>query len=308
MEAALKVAIFMGRILAGSGLCQDHNMLIAFLAIATTHQQQPEVRRISSLTGDITVLRDFESKNLGNKRNISIYLPPDYKTSPGRRYPVLYCHDGQNVFDGATSYVPNKEWRIDEAAEALIKAGLIQPIIIVAIDNGQMERGNEYLPTKIKMGNNEFGGKADLYGRFLLEEVKAYIDKTYRTKPDASNTALLGSSLGGVVTYYLGITHADKFSLLGVISPSVWVNNREMIKRTEALPKKLKLRIWIDMGTQEGSDSVRDANDLFLGLQKKGWKPGKELVFYKDGFAQHNEEAWARRVPAILLWMFGTGK
>lgn len=280
-------------------------MVLAALSIASLLIQQPEVKRVSSLTGDITQIPSFESKILGNKRNLIVYLPPGYKQDTSKRYPVLYCHDGQNIFDGMTSYIPNKEWRIDEAAQGLITAGLIEPIIIVGIDNAGMDRGNEYLPTRFKMGNSELGGKADLYGKFLLEEVKGYIDRTYRTKPGGKDTALLGSSFGGVITFYLGIANPTKFSRLGVISPSVFVNDRELIKRTLALPKRLDLRIWIDMGTQEGSRAVIDAKDLYEALKTKGWRPGRDLVFYEDGFAQHNEEAWARRVPAILIWMFG---
>lgn len=286
-------------------LCQHGRMLLAILGLVPIVNQQAEVKRVPSITGNVTVVKGFTSKVLSNQRNISIYLPPQYKSSPDRRYPVLYCHDGQNIFDGATSFIPGKEWRIDETAEALINAGLIEPIIVVGIDNAGIDRAAEYLPTRFKWNNNELGGKADLYGKFLLEELKPYIDKTYRTKPDAKNTGLMGSSLGGIITFYLGITHPDRFSKLGVVSPSVWVNEREMIKRTDGLSRKLPIRVWIDMGTQEAPSATKDAKDLALALEKKGWKPGKDLIYYEDGFAQHNEDAWARRVPAILMWMFG---
>ncbi len=280
-------------------------MLIAFLTMAALAIQQPEVKRVPSLTGDITLIPAFESKVLSNKRRVWVYLPPNYAKEPSRRYPVLYCHDGQNVFDGATSFIANKEWRIDESAEGLIKAGLIEPIIIVAIANAEMERGNEYLPTSIKMGSSQVGGKADLYGQFLLQELKLFIDKSYRTKPEGKNTAMLGSSFGGVITYYLGISNPSSFGMLGVISPSVWVNNRELVRRTADLPKKLDLRVWIDMGSREAPSAMKDASDMAAAMTKKGWVLGKDLVFYEDGFAEHNEEAWARRVPAILIWMFG---
>ncbi|MBC8064609.1 MAG: alpha/beta hydrolase [Chlorobia bacterium] len=280
-------------------------MVFALLALAPALIQEPTAPKTPTLTGNVKKITGFESKILGNKRGLVIYTPPDYEKQEKARYPVLYCHDGQNIFDGATSYIRGKEWRIDEAANALILAGLIEPIIIVGIENAGIQRSNEYLPTRFKFQNTEMGGKGDLYGRFLLEEVKAYVDREYRTKPDAKNTALMGSSLGGFITYYLGLKHPDKFSKLGVVSPSVWANDREMVKMTDQLPRKLPLKIWIDMGTQESLYAVPEARMLFDSLLKKGWAAGKDAVFYQDGFAQHNEDAWARRVPAILMWMFG---
>ena len=207
--------------------------------------------------------------------------------------------------DGATSFIAGKEWRVDEAANALILAGLIEPIIVVGIENAGTQRADEYLPTRFKWRNSEIGGKADQYAKFLIDEVKVYIDGQFRTKSGARDTALMGSSFGGVATYYLGLKHPDKFSMLAVLSPSVWVNDREIVRMTEGLPRKLPLKIWVDMGTQEGPDSMRDSHLLFDALLKKGWVAGKDAVFYQDGFAQHNEDAWAKRVPAILMWMFG---
>jgi predicted alpha/beta superfamily hydrolase len=283
-------------------------LALAILTLSSIVHPQDSTRT-SSLTGNVDHVPSFESKILGNKRNLIVYLPPAYEKEKPRRYPVLYCHDGQNIFDGKTSFIPNKEWRIDEAAEALIKARLIEPIIIVGIDNAGSARGDEYVPWPVQMSNGaKFGGRADLYGRFLLEEVKPFIDQKYRTKSDGRNTALMGSSLGGLVTMYLGLKYPDRFSKLGVVSPSVWVNEREIVKSTDKLPKKLPLKIWIDMGAQEGGDSLEDARALFNSLHQKGWRPGKDLALYEDGFAQHNEEAWARRMPAFLLWMFGTNK
>ncbi|HVL39797.1 MAG TPA: alpha/beta hydrolase-fold protein, partial [Fimbriimonadaceae bacterium] len=133
--------------------------LVLPILIASTNAPQATLpERRQSLTGDIRHHRDFESKILGNKRNLIVYLPPDYAKQT-RRYPVVYLHDGQNVFDGLTSYIPNQEWRADEAAEALIRAELIEPLILVGIDNAGIARGDEYLPTRTKFGDNEAGGK-----------------------------------------------------------------------------------------------------------------------------------------------------
>lgn len=283
-------------------------MLLTAVAMAALITQQPtfDARR-STLTGGIQKLAAFPSKHLGNKRNVWVYMPPGYDEGERTRFPVLYCHDGQNVFDGSTSFIAGKEWRIDEAANALILAQLIEPIIIVGIENAGAERMNEYLPTRFKWNGNEMGGRADLYGKFILEELKPRIDQEFRTLTSAKDTAMLGSSLGGVVTYYLGLRFPDKFSKVAVVSPSVWANDQEMIRITKALKSKPKLKIWVDMGSEEGKNSMQEAHSFVDALLAKGWIPGKDLAFYQDGYAGHNEEAWARRVPAILMWLFRKG-
>ena len=274
---------------------------MSLTALATVIALQNQ--RIASLTGNIEKLAGFESKVLQNRRNISVYLPPQYRTETERRFPVLYMHDGQNIFDGSTSYIPNQEWRADEAAEALIGAGLIEPIIIVGIENGGMERANEYLPWKIRMGNSETGGKADLYGTMMTEELIPMINAKYRTKTGATNTGLLGSSFGGVITSYLGITRPDVFGKLGIVSPSVWVSNRALLSAVK--PVKNRQRIWIDMGTKEGAGAVSDATALFDAYKAAGWKEGKDITLVIDGNAEHNELAWSRRMMSILTYLFG---
>ena len=262
-------------------------------------------QRVSSLTGNIEKIEGFESKILSNRRNLTVYLPPQYKEETARKFPVVYMHDGQNVFDGMTSYIPNQEWRADEAAEALIQAGMIEPIIIVGIDNGGMARGDEYLPTKIKMRNSEFGGKADLYGKMLTDEIMPLINEKYRAKTGPGNTGLIGSSLGGVVTSYLGITHPEIFGRLGICSPSVWVDDRVLLKLVKPMERKVRRpRVWLDIGSKEGENGVRDTRDLFDTYVKNGWKPNADVVLYVEQNAEHNELAWSRRMPSILTYLF----
>lgn len=282
--------------------------LIGLLALCLLQPTAPQTRpepRAESRTGSITVHEGFESKHLSNRRRIWVYLPPGYADSARSRFPVLYMHDGQNVFDGMTSYIPNQEWRADETAEAMIRAGLLQPLIIVAIDNAQADRAQEFLPTPIRMGNATQGGKADLYGRFLVEEVKPFIDRTYRTRTGAGDTGLIGSSFGGVVTLHLGLRYPKVFGKLGVVSPSLWVDNEIMIRRTDLLPAKLPLKIWLDMGTREGLQSIVQSRKLRAALEKKGWQSGKDLLYLEESFGEHNEAAWARRLPLMLSFLFG---
>ena len=263
--------------------------------------------RTHSLTGDIRTHANFESKLLGNKRDILVYLPPNYEKET-RRYPVLYLHDGQNVFDGYTSYIPNEEWKADEAAQGLIQAGLIEPIIIVAVPNAGIERSTEYLPTRWSPDPAKYppmGGKADVYGHMLTDELMPLINKTYRTKTGPANTAIAGSSLGGIVSLHLGITRPEAFGKLGVFSPSLWWQKGLLTKNVEALLKKPKLKIWVDIGTQEGEESLPDVLRLKDVMTAKGWVMGKDLAVYVDGYAHHNERAWAERFPVFLLFLYG---
>lgn len=275
------------------------------VAVAPAQQppaQQAPARRLTR-TGNIIKWEGFKSAALGNTRNVQIYLPPDYAKDTKQTYPVLIMHDGQNCFDGMTSYIPNEEWRADETAEALIKSGLLPPLIIVAVDNAQMDRTNEYLPVEIKMGNFKGGGKADLYGKMLIEEVLPRVRKEFRTKTGPANTGLCGSSFGGVITLHLGLKHPDVFGKLAIMSPSLWINDRSLLKTVT--PVKPRPKIWLDMGTDEGAGSTENAAELYRIFTQNGWKPVKDVVYYQDAFAAHNERAWANRLGMVLTYLFG---
>jgi predicted alpha/beta superfamily hydrolase len=267
----------------------------------------PPQDRMPSLTGNIRLHEAFQSQILGNRRTLRVYLPPNYDLEPNRRFPVMYLHDGQNLFDGATSFIPNMEWRVDETAEALIRAKLVEPIIVVGIDNGGMQRANEFLPTRAQPRPDQppYGGQADRYAEMLIREIKPLIDRTYRTKSGREFTGTGGSSFGGVVSLYLGLRHPDVFSKLAVVSPSVWWDDRVVVRYVDELPRKLPLKIWLDMGGAEGPGSLAEAGKLHAALVRKGWRDGHDLAYFVDGHAQHNEAAWARRVGPILMFLFG---
>jgi len=266
-------------------------------------QQRPH-----TLTGDIRYHKNFHSKVLNNDRDIIVYLPPDYETNKHKHFAVFYMHDGQNLFDGATSFIPGQEWKVDETAQSLINAHKIEPLIVVGIYNTGKDRVNEYTPAQDP--KYKAGGNADLYGRMLVEELKPFIDQTYRTKPDAAHTGLGGSSLGGLVSLYLGLKYADVFSKLAVISPSVWWADKQIVHFVEQLPRKPSTRIWLDIGTNESrepaeaSKAVNDARLLNDTLIRKGWRPGKDLQYYEADGAEHNERAWAARTDQILKFLF----
>jgi predicted alpha/beta superfamily hydrolase len=277
--------------------------IVATLFCGTAVAQVPH-----TLTGDIRVLKSFHSTILNNNRDVLVYLPPGYDANKSMRYSVFYMHDGQNLFDGATSFIPGQEWRVDETAQALIAAGKIEPLIIVGIYNAGKERINEYTPAedaKYKMG-----GKADLYGRMLVEELKPFIDSHYRTRKGAPHTGLGGSSLGGLVSLYVALKYPGVFGRVAVVSPSVWFANKQIVHFVDALPRKPKVRIWLDIGTKEGQtaedaqQTVNDARLLRDTLIKKGWQVGKDLDYYEAEGALHNEGAWAARVERILTFLF----
>lgn len=277
--------------------------IVGLVCSATATAQQPH-----TLTGDIRLHKNFHSTILNNDRDVIVYLPPGYDLEKAKRYPVFYMHDGQNLFDGATSYIPGQEWRVDEMAQSLIAAGKIEPLVIVGIYNTGKDRINEYTPAedaKYKMG-----GKADLYGRMLVEELKPFIDRTYRTRQGAENTGLGGSSLGGIVSLYLGLKYSNVFGRLAVVSPSVWFANYHIVHYVEALPTKPMVRIWLDIGAREGStdqeaqQSVAGARILRDALSKKGWQFGKDLQYHEAEGAEHNERAWAARTGPILEFLF----
>ena len=154
------------------------------------------------------------------------------------------------------------------------------------------------------------GGQADLYGRMLVEEIKPFIDAQYRTLPKPSNTGIGGSSLGGLVSMYLGVKYPNVFGRVAVVSPSVWWGNNYVVKYIEGLTKKPALRVWLDIGTKEGRNAeeaqttVDGARLLKETLIKKGWKSGKDLKYFEAQGAEHSERAWAARFEQILEFLF----
>src|SRR4029077_13205200 len=159
----------------------------------------------------------FRSRFLRNQRDFIVYLPPRYHEQPQRRFPVLYMHDGQNLFDGATSFIPGVDWHVGHTADDFILTGAVQPLIIVGIYNIGKSRIHEYTPTKAPhLG----GGRADRYGKFLLQEVMPFIHREYRAEGGPDRIGIGGSSLGGLVSLYLGLTRSDVFGKIAALSPS----------------------------------------------------------------------------------------
>jgi len=240
------------------------------------------------------------------ERDVIVWLPPGYEEpeNEARRYPVLYMHDGQNLMNVVTAF-GHVEWNVDETAEALVAAGKVEPVIIVGIYNAGVDRIPEYTQTPVEKYKGS--GRADLYGDFLVNELKPLIDGTYRTRPEGRYTGLAGSSLGGLVSMYLGMKYPDTFTRLGVISPSVWWDDRDILGRVAALAGPLPLRVWVDIGTDEGSDdeaeTVQDATALHQALLDKGWSATDVSLKVYDG-AEHSEAAWSQRFGEVLEFLY----
>ena len=259
-----------------------------------------------TLTGIIKRHRAFPSKILDNRRDVLVYLPPGYRRFSRKDYPVLYLHDGQNVFDAATAFA-GVEWSVDETAERLIRKRLIEPLIIVAIANTGEDRIHEYAPTRGVIDarakrKKRSRGLARLYGHFLMDELKPYIDWKYRTKRGREFTGLGGSSLGGLVTLAIGILYPHAFSRLIVMSPSIWWDDFAIYRLVDSIDQKPPLKIWLDTGTAE--PGWEQARELCKRLIEKDWRLSDDLAYLEAEGAAHSEVAWAARVEPALRFLF----
>jgi predicted alpha/beta superfamily hydrolase len=264
---------------------------------------QPPV--LSTLPTRVTLHPQFHSRFLPADRDITVYVPPQYDEQPDRHFPVLYLHDGQNLFDPATSFVPGRTWRVAETADAVIDAGYVAPLIIVGIANTGESRLAEYTPVPDwKMG----GGEADKYGRLITEELMPFIDANYRVLHGREATGMGGSSLGGLVTLYLGLKYSDTFGRLAVLSPSVWWNNKSIIGYVNEARLHHSPRIWLDVGTAEGRRTLADADLLERRLRANGWHAEADLCYERIPGGTHEEAAWAERVGPMLRFLFPAGR
>jgi predicted alpha/beta superfamily hydrolase len=259
-----------------------------------------------TLTGNIKCHRRFRSRILSNRRDLLVYLPTGYSRFSRTQYPVLYLHDGQNVFDAATAF-SGVEWRVDETAERLIRKNLIEPLIIVAIANMGDDRVHEYAPTRGIISEEarrkkRSKGLGRRYGEFLIRELKPYIDRKYRTRREAEFTGIGGSSLGALLALSLGLWFPNVFTKIIAMSPSVWWDNEVIVKMVEDLDQKLPLRIWLDIGTrEEGWERARHLRNAFV---EKGWILHRDLQYSERKGGQHSEAAWAERVDPALRFLF----
>lgn len=266
-------------------------ILLPLLLLSALDSEGQQTARKHSVTPGVSIMdTSFFIPQLNRTRRIWIYLPPGYNAGR-KKYPVLYMHDGQNLFSDSTSYAG--EWGVDEAADTLGKAH--GEMIIVGIDNGP-RRMNEYAPYDMK----RFGeGEGDEYTDFIAKTLHSYIKKKYRVKTGKQNTFIAGSSMGGLISFHAILRHPNVFGGAGVFSPSFWVNE-EFRDIPQKIAKKVKGKIFFYAGQKEGDTMVADMLNVFGQMEKKS-KAKMQTVIRSEG--QHNERTWRAEFPGFYRFI-----
>jgi predicted alpha/beta superfamily hydrolase len=265
-----------------------------------------------TVVGTLKVLDGVRSVELKNRRPILIYLPPSYNQM-NKRFPVIYMHDGQNLFDRFTSY--SGEWEVDETLERLSRQGL--EAIVVGIPHAGEHRIAEYTPF---VDRKRTGGRGETYLSFVVETVKPLVDRDFRTLNDKDHTGIMGSSMGGLISLYAFFRYPEIFGFAGAMSPYVMFATGAIFPYVEKIPFNPG-RVYLDVGTREEAHLMKDEG-LFQSLSKhyrdqvrhmrdlltqKGYRPGHSLLYVEDEGAIHHESAWARRLPQALSFLLQTG-
>ena len=238
---------------------------------------------------------NFEMPQLNRTRRIWIYLPPDYNES-SENYPVLYMHDGQNLFDASTSFAG--EWEVDETLNSLAEQGYEVPIV-VGIDNGGTARIDEYTPW---VNPSYGGGQGEEYIDFITQTLKPYIDANYRTLADQNNTGIMGSSLGGLISHYGSLKHQDIFGKAGLFSPSYWFSD-SIWAFTNEHGKQQPMRIYQMIGQMEGPQAVDNVLQMEDVLKENGFTDD-EVISKVVPNGEHNEVLWRQEFGEAYLWLF----
>ncbi|HEX7839830.1 MAG TPA: alpha/beta hydrolase-fold protein [Kofleriaceae bacterium] len=247
--------------------------------------------------GSLVQVPGFASPQLGGSRTLRIYLPPSYHENSAKRYPVLYMHDGQNLFDAQTSAF-GTEWQVDENVDAAVGSGRMDEVIVVGVDN-TANRIWEYTPC---CDPTYGGGGAPTYERFLIDTVKPYIDQNFRTLPGKDDTAVMGSSLGGLLSFYLARRNPAVFAKAGCMSSSFWWNNQALTLEVEQSTTHVPVQLYLDAGTS--SDGLPETTRMDTALLADGYVQGTDLDFFTAQGGSHNEASWAARVAIPLTWLF----
>ena len=289
-----------------------HGLAILILAFATMTSECAQqdsataTAKHCSVSGDLEI-RSFSSKVFRNTRKLRVWLPPGYRNAEeqNRRYPVFYLNDGEELFDVCTSIFGGHEWHADETAASLIGNHAISPMILVGIDNaGKADRPKEYLPypdeTLTPPVRKVFGSR---YPEFLLKEVMPWVNREYRTETDPEQTGLGGSSYGAGIALYTVMTHPNAFGRLLMESPSIYADDYHLLR----IAKKVRTwprRVFIGVGTV--GEPLEDVAKLEKLLRGAGLGERRLCVVRTEG-TEHNEDAWAKRFPDALQFLYGEG-
>jgi predicted alpha/beta superfamily hydrolase len=266
------------------------------------------------ITGTLLRYADFPSANVA-ARNVDVWLPPGYGEDPSRRYPVLYMHDGQNLFDPATSY-GGVDWAVDEVMTGLIGKGQVREAIVVGVWNTP-QRVQEYMPQRAVIGKRKLAVPgfdidardivSDRYLAFLVEELKPFIDAAYRTLPGRADTFVMGSSMGGLISQYAMSSYPGVYGGAGCVSTHWPAGDGIALDDFAAhLPDPTTHRYWFDYGTAT-LDAQYEPYQLRADeiLRRAGYVEGKNWITRKFEGAEHSEKAWRLRVDQPLVFLLG---
>ena len=243
-----------------------------------------------AVIGNVDFHREVYSRIMDRKRDFFVWLPPGYDLNPSKSFPVLYMHDGQNLIDPKTSYA-GRDWQVDETLTRLIKEFKIKEVILVGINNNE-DRLEEYSDSE----------KGERYRKFLIEELKAFVDSKYRTLPDNKNTAIMGSSMGGLASFLIAWKHPEVFSMAGCMSSSFYYNDDKVFKMLDEYEgSKKHIKVYID----HGEDGLIRGQKMFCKLTQMGYVIGTDLDYFYARSAEHNETEWAKRLERPLIFFFG---
>lgn len=273
------------------------NILVLFFALFLLPVDAQN--SVSTKQDNVHILQeDFYIPQLERNRRIWIYLPLEY-TKGNNKYPVIYLHDGQNLFDKSTSYIG--EWNIDETLNEVEKAGY-KNSIVVGIDNGGEKRIDELAPFVNKEYNR--GGEGDRYMDFITHTLKPYIDSHYRTKKSRKNTTLGGSSLGALISVYGAVKHPETYGKIIAFSPAFWFNQKELANFIEnSSTKKVRSQKYYFLQGAKESDTIEvNTKAIIEKLKEKGLKQ-KNYYYFNDPDGAHNEAYWSKVFKGAYLWL-----
>lgn len=258
------------------------SIILFFISLKSNAQENTVSKNISTFT--------IEAPQLNTQKKIWVYLPENYKSS-NKKYPVIYMHDAQNLFDQKTSFAG--EWNVDETLDTL-KA----QVIVVGIEHGNEKRLDELTP----FANEKYGGgKGNDYLEFIVKTLKPHIDASYRTKTNAKNTIIFGSSLGGLISYYAVLKYPEIFGKAGIFSPSFWYSNQiyQMTEKSD----KIKAKIYFLYGDNESEEMVPDVKKMetLLDRNRCYCLHLDKSVLIKGG--QHGEKLWREGFRDAIKWL-----
>lgn len=267
-----------------------------------------EPHRAVGVAGELRI-HEFRSRVFRNNRYVRVWLPPGYDdpNQQGRRYPVLYLNDGQNLFESSTAFA-GVEWQADETADRLIREGSIPPLIVVGIDNTGVHRLREYMPHR-SFHPRMLRVQGHHYPDFLTKEIMPFIEITYRAATGPENTGLGGSSLGALIALYTAIARPGLVGKLLLESPSLWASGRHIIKESRSV-RIWPERIFLAVGTDEAGHADRnrtvvdDVRELSAIIRRAVLSEKRLQLVITEG-AGHTESAWAARFPEALRFLFG---